>query len=235
MATIPISGDAAPVTLPRTIPHMPAVARILARHDRGKLAAFVTVAIDLLDAMDGDPDLEGECSEDEVSRCTDIGRPVDGDGPGCDIGDADENAWLEWTTMRGGQKAGPNLTAGGEDDEDDGDVGDHSASEDDCPGIGRKALRGDGPGCPISDPDLAVDDGPVDGEVDSEREQMIDDVPMLPVFSSAHNIFTDRRLSLGLSNLQTSYRTNDGEVQSADSGQVYRSTWRTDGQPGHPV
>ena len=160
MATNPIGGDAALVTLPGTFPPMPAVARILARHDRGKLAAFVTVAIDLLDVLDGDADQEGECSEDEVSRCTDLGGPVIGDGPGCDIADPDGPAWIEWTTLRGSQRQGPCLTAGREDDEDNGDAGDHSGSEDDCPGIGCKALRRHGPGCTISDPDLAVDDGP---------------------------------------------------------------------------
>ena len=234
MAREPIGGDAAPVTLPGTIPPMPAVARILARHDRGKLAAFVTVAIDLLDVLDGDADLEGECSEDEVSRATDIGRLVVDDGPGCDIADAGENAWLEWHTMRGTQKRGPNI-ATHEDDEDDGDMGDHSASEDDSPGIGMRLLRDVGAGCPISDPDLAVDDGPIDGDCDREREQMPDDVPVLPVFSAAHNVFTDRRVALGLTNLQSSYRTNGGEVQSADAGAVHRSTWLDDQMPGMPV
>ena len=195
MATNPIGGDTAPVTLPGTIPHMPAVARILARHDRAKLAAFVTVAIDLLDVLDGDADTEGECCEDEVSRCTDIGRPVIGDGPGCDIADAGENAWLEWSTMRGSQKRGPNI-AGHEDDEDNGDACDHSASEDDSPGIGCKALRGDGPGCTISDPDSAVDDGSCDEDTDSEREQMIDDVPAPHVFALDYNLFNDERTLL---------------------------------------
>lgn len=103
MARNLIKPDTRPVTLPRNFPPMPAVARILSRHDRDKLAAFVTVAIDLLDVLDGDPDREGECSEDEVSRCTDMGLPVRGNGPGCDIADTgeeddpagqyDEDAW----------------------------------------------------------------------------------------------------------------------------------------------
>lgn len=45
-------------------------------------------AIERLDLIDGDADWEGECSEDEISRCTDTGQPVRGDGPGCDISDA---------------------------------------------------------------------------------------------------------------------------------------------------
>ena len=47
MANQPIGGDAAPVTLPSAMLPMPAVARILSRHDRDKLAALVTVAIAL--------------------------------------------------------------------------------------------------------------------------------------------------------------------------------------------
>ncbi|OJY68608.1 MAG: hypothetical protein BGP16_05005 [Sphingobium sp. 66-54] len=39
---------------------MPAVAAILARYDRASLEAFLSVAIDLLDAMDGDPDVEDD-------------------------------------------------------------------------------------------------------------------------------------------------------------------------------
>ena len=119
MASTPIGGKSATVTLPGAIAPMPAVARILSRYDRGKLAAFVTVAIDLLDALDGDPDREGECSEDEVSRCTDSGQPVPCNGPGCDIADTGENAWIEWHTMRGSQKRGPNITQAHEDAEDD--------------------------------------------------------------------------------------------------------------------
>lgn len=197
MATNPIGGAAAPVTLPGTFPPMPAVARILARHDRGKLAAFVTVAIDLLDVLDGDADCEGECSEDEVSRCTDIGRPVPSDEPGCDIADAGENAWIEWHTMRGSQKCGPNLTVGQEDDEDGGDHGDHSGSEDDSPGIGTRALQRqfDQAGCPISDPGGCEHDGREPGH-DAEVEQMQGDVPAPHVFTLVHNPFNDRRVLL---------------------------------------
>lgn len=71
-------------------PHrVPAVMAILARYNRQSLQAFIEIAIDLADALDGDPDLEGECSEDEISRCTDWGDPVRGNGPGCDIADPD--------------------------------------------------------------------------------------------------------------------------------------------------
>jgi hypothetical protein len=48
---------------------------------------FTPRLIERLDLADGDPDLEGECSEDEISRCDDIGRPVRANGPGCEISD----------------------------------------------------------------------------------------------------------------------------------------------------
>lgn len=150
MARNLIKPDTRPVTLPGSFPPMPAVARILSRHDRGKLAAFVTVAIDLLDVLDGDPDREGECSEDEVSRCTDIGQPVRGNGPGCDIADTGENAWIEWHTMRGSQKRGPNITQAHEDAEDDDPAGQY---DEDAWTSDRKPGDPDcGAGCPISDP-----------------------------------------------------------------------------------
>lgn len=147
MAGNPIGREAQPVTLPGTIPPMPAVARILSRYDRGKLTAFVTVAIDLLDVLDGDPDREGECSEDEVSRCTDLGRPVPSDEPGCDTADTGENAWIEWHTMRGSQKRGPNITQAHEDAENDDPAGQYD--EDYYTG---PAMPDRGAGFPISDP-----------------------------------------------------------------------------------
>lgn len=58
--------------------------------DREAIGCAVQALVDLLDVIDGDPDLEGECSEDEVSRCTDWGLPVRADGPGCIIADPDE-------------------------------------------------------------------------------------------------------------------------------------------------
>lgn len=92
MATNPLGGASAPVTLPGTIPPMPAVARILSRYDRDKLAAFVSVAIDLLDVLDGDADDEpcgdeqdGNFAEDDVAaRFANMGQ-----GPGCIVSDFD--------------------------------------------------------------------------------------------------------------------------------------------------
>ncbi|MEP7222652.1 MAG: hypothetical protein ABI673_08300 [Novosphingobium sp.] len=70
---------------------MPAVARILSRFDRDQLASFIAVAIDLADAMDGDPEAEdddpsGACDEDGINTLTGFTR---GGGPGCEISDCD--------------------------------------------------------------------------------------------------------------------------------------------------
>jgi hypothetical protein len=100
-----------------------------------------------------------------------------------------------------------------------------------------RVLRQDyGPGCTISDPDycnagedritgghvvnpaaFSADQGAGDPE-DAEREGLHDDVPMLPVFSLDHNMFSDLRQPLGFSNMQSSFRTNGQDVRSADSG-----------------
>lgn len=75
---------------------MPAVARILARYDRPRLAAFIAVAIDLLDAIDGDADLEAT-GDDELAGDESDGNFSEDDeapafasmdsGPGCPIAD----------------------------------------------------------------------------------------------------------------------------------------------------
>lgn len=59
-------------TLPFTTPPMPAVARILSRYDRPKLEAFLSIAIDLLDTLDGEPDVEeddpsGQCERTKLT------------------------------------------------------------------------------------------------------------------------------------------------------------------------
>lgn len=80
----------------------------------------------------------------------------------------------------------------------------------------------DGPGCPIGDPDYGIDDVAHDtSDDDREVEQLLHDVPMLPAFDH------DRR-SVGIVNLQSSFRANGGAVLSADSGKPYRSAFRWD-------
>lgn len=126
------------VTFPNGFPPMPAVARILSRFDRAQLAGFIAVAIDLADAMDGDPDGED-------------------DDPAEAAGDERDGAWIEWHAMRGSQKRGPNIASHNEDDEDD-----DPAEEDDDPAqytedeiscaLHAYGFYAPGPGCPISDP-----------------------------------------------------------------------------------
>ncbi len=58
MATTDLRAESAPHNLPFSPPAPAAVMRVLSRYDRRRLAAFVSVAIDLMDLMDGDPDLE---------------------------------------------------------------------------------------------------------------------------------------------------------------------------------
>ena len=71
----------APATFPAT-PPMPAVARILARFERDQLAGFIAVALDLIDTLDGDADLEdeGEAEPDDADEEDDSDTSVE-DGP----------------------------------------------------------------------------------------------------------------------------------------------------------
>ena len=52
---------------PSARPPMPAVARILARYDRPALEGFISVAIGLLDVIDGDCDVELNGDEAEFN------------------------------------------------------------------------------------------------------------------------------------------------------------------------
>jgi len=47
--------------MPEALTHnLPAILRILTRYDRPKMEGFIAVAIDLLDMLDGDPDIEDD-------------------------------------------------------------------------------------------------------------------------------------------------------------------------------
>lgn len=61
------TGGIRPVTLPNQFPPMPAIARILSRFDRAQLEGFISVAIDLADAMDGDENLEDGGDAEQAS------------------------------------------------------------------------------------------------------------------------------------------------------------------------
>ncbi len=67
---------------------------------RKAVAAAIETLVTVLDVIDGDPDLE---TIDE--------REPDGDET--------DAAWIEWNTMRGAAKRGPNIAGDHEDDEDD--------------------------------------------------------------------------------------------------------------------
>lgn len=131
MATDTLTGGFRPVTLPNHFPPMPAVARILSRFDRDQLSSFIAVAIDLADAMDGDPDEEdGDSHEDDDPR---------------------EAAYIEWTALEPWRRATHNLCGGDhEDAEPNGDEQDCTFAEDED---ARPYWTQDiGAGCPVSDP-----------------------------------------------------------------------------------
>lgn len=104
------------MTMGAIIPHpaMPAapaaILRTLSRFDRPVLESFITVAIELLDMIGGDPDLEQTRAEDDWFDHR-------GDGPGCPISD-------------------PGGAGVGEDDEDDDPAGqcDEDGVNTRCPG-----------------------------------------------------------------------------------------------------
>ena len=206
---------------------MPAIARVMAGFQRDQLANFVEVALGLLDLADGDADLE-----DATDLEDDHALSVQGFGPGCDVADAGENAWIEWTALHPGTRKGHNLTAGQEDDEDDDP--DHALDEGEPNFV---AVKGEGAGCSISDPDYGIDDQYQDEpDQDMEREQMLHCVPMLSVVTLDHNIFTDQRQPLGFSNLQSSFQARGVGVRSADSGAMHVSSGESWPRlPGVPV
>jgi hypothetical protein len=215
MATDPIGGTPSPVTFPNQFP--PAAAahiagQLLNRHSPHEIAEAVEVLLDVLNLMGGDPEAEDD-DPDEVA------------------GDEGDVAWIEWQNTHPGKRSHNYAGSDHEDAEEDDPSG--QCDEDEV-NTDLAMACGGGPGCTIADSDVGIDDEPHDGEHDDEIEQMVDDVPMLLAVTAEHNIFTDERQPLGISNLQTSFRTNGSEARSADSGAVHRSTgWCN--KPGTPV
>jgi hypothetical protein len=91
---------------PAAMPRIPAVTRILSQFERPQLEGFISVAISLLDALDGDPDEEANGDELDGSSAEEDIPTISGDGmfngPGCPIADAGEcnadperAAWME--------------------------------------------------------------------------------------------------------------------------------------------
>ncbi|AEG50768.1 hypothetical protein Sphch_3153 [Sphingobium chlorophenolicum L-1] len=208
---------------------MPAVSAILSRYDRETLAAFITVAIDLMDAADGDPDIEPNGDEDD------------------DPGDLRDSGWPEWHTRGKSKEAfmsasrqsfvgwdGRTIRA---DLHEDTEI-DDPAEEDDAPeedGEDR-CLAGDdgvfsGSALPVTYSRLISGAGDED---DAEVCQATDNVPAPTVFTLEYDLFRDERTVIGISNLLTSYRTNGRDIRSADTGRIHRSTGH-DRKPGAPV
>lgn len=211
-----------------------AVARALAPFNRDQLGSAVEVLIALMDVADGDPDAENATDAEDDFALSPLALRFAEHGAGCTVSDSDAGAWIEWSTMSTGQRRGPNIMGEHEDDEeDDAPERDDHDEEDDPAGVvdedGRNTITereymglwlGDGPGCNISDP--------------GENQQMQGDVPMLPAWSLNHNAFTDERTHLGIANLTASFRTNGGEVRSADTGATLVTRGWCSG-PGAPV
>lgn len=128
-------------------------AKLLNKHSAHDIAEAIEVLIDVLDLLGGDADAEEGDAEDSFAHsmmALHMTRRV----PGDITSDADDTAWVEWHTMRGAQKKGPNLLGGHEDDEDDDPAGQY---DEDVYSAKRPAMEG--PGCSISDPGGCEHDG----------------------------------------------------------------------------
>lgn len=89
MASQPITGSIS--AFPAT-PPLVAVAAILGRFDRQTLEAFMTVAVELIDIADGDPDLENATDLEDDHALSPLALGFDtGRGPGCAVCDTDED------------------------------------------------------------------------------------------------------------------------------------------------
>jgi hypothetical protein len=199
---------------------------ILNRFNRDELGNTIEVLVALLDIWDGDPDSEPN-GDDEA-------READGD--------TRDISWPEWQE-RGRHKATafghemPGTYTSEDDEDDDPDTGVEDSpggfdpEEDCCVAADDRICSGSGTGAGGA---FLNDLGPGDA-TDCECEQMGDDVPMLRVFTAEHNIFNDQRTYLGLSNLQSSYRADGGEVISADSGARLVPRDLNSRKPGSPV
>ncbi|MBV2147430.1 hypothetical protein KRZ98_03905 [Sphingobium sp. AS12] len=133
-------------------------ARLLNKHSVGEIGAAIEILIDVLDLIGGDPDAENGNDLEDDFTLSPMAVAYGSDGAGCAISDQDAGAWIEWHTMRGSQKRGPNILAGREDDEDD-----DPAEQDDESGQCdedevntsldrvRYTTGAGGAGCPISD------------------------------------------------------------------------------------
>jgi hypothetical protein len=117
---------------------------------------MVALFTDKLDLADGDPDEENSTDLEDDFALSPLALGFGaGRGPGCEVSDKGENAWVEWHNLNPGpRKRGQMVTRGAEDDELAGDETDGSMAEDEeC---ASHLLSGSGPGCKVSD---APEDG----------------------------------------------------------------------------
>ena len=120
--------------------------RLLARHKPREIADAIEVLVDLLDLMGGDADAEDNGDAEQA-------------------GDEQDAAWIEWLTLHGSKKRGPNIVAGHEDGEDDDPAEeDDPSGQCDEDGINTGGWQSfpSGPGCGICDDGLADSDALVE-------------------------------------------------------------------------
>ena len=189
---------------------------------RHAVDAMLERAIGELDRLDGDPDLEDSTDAEDDFTFSENALFFARNIPGDLTAEPDDIAWVEGQTDQ--------LIADryNEDTEEDDPPGQYD--EDAYTAKGTSLDHDGGAGCPIGDPDYGIDDvGHDTRDDDREVEQMLHDVPMLPAVDLV-------RRSVGIVNLQSSFRANGGGVVSADSGQPYRSALRWDCKElGSPV
>lgn len=130
--------------------------RIEGAMTREDVGAAAQALIDLLDDLDGDADLEDATDVEDDFHLTDRAMGfAKGRGPGCDVSDTGEQAWIEWTTMRGSQKRGPNIAPIEDAEQDDEPEEDDPSGQHDEDGINTArysyGCQHDGPGCALSD------------------------------------------------------------------------------------
>jgi len=137
-------------TAPVSGPPMPAVARILSRYDRPQPAAFIAIAIDLLDTL-------GPDTEDMPDfRPSSDGLPGAPDDAEPETADLEAGAYAEWHTLRVNQRrtGGCLINSCGNEDDEAGDhpEDDDPASQCDEDGVNTAHhFLTAGPGCDISD------------------------------------------------------------------------------------
>jgi len=172
---------------------MPAVAAILSRYDRNKLASFIEVAISLLDTLDANPEAEEHPLEDAFVSHDPYFAYTDSDGS--------DVAWAEWHTrgrhklVRGEHEAADQCE---DDEDDDPDTSAEDVPEGFDPEQDRCSAGDDGvfSGAVSLHDVMKPDYGPGDS-VDEERQQMADDVPCIPIFTLEPNVFNGQRQLLG--------------------------------------